>query len=302
MSTSPAATRPPVTTGGLPLRRRTRVMRVWDWAVPAPPLAHREVLSELPGSDAGRPPLLFVHGVAHGAWCFAEHWLPAAAERGFPSYALSLRGHGGSGGSKRLRRTLMREYVHDVLQAVADLPSPPVLVGHSMGALLSQLVAERYPVRGLVLLTPAPAGGALGALLAMARSRPTDALRTVAGGTMPMRPEVLFEGLDPQEAERLADRTGRESPLAQYELLRRRRIGPVRCPVLVVGTPQDRLVRVADVESTAAMYGVEPTWLPGMGHDVMLDAGWQGALDLVLDWVDSRVPPGTPPLGPVAPI
>ena len=101
-------------------RTGTRVMRLWDWSVPPRPLAHREVLSVLPEEDLGRPPLLFVHGVAHGAWCFAEHWLPAAAQRGYPAYAVSLRGHGGSGGAAHLGRALQRDYVHDGWNLTGD--------------------------------------------------------------------------------------------------------------------------------------------------------------------------------------
>ena len=71
--------------------------------------------------------------------------MPAAADRGFPTYAVSLRGHGDSGGRKRIGRTLLRHYVHDVMQTIAELPQPPVLVGHSMGALIAQLVAPQNP-------------------------------------------------------------------------------------------------------------------------------------------------------------
>lgn len=267
---------------GNPLRRGTVAMRPWDWSFPSPPVAHRELLSALPAEPTTRPPLLMVHGIAHGAWCFAENWLPAAADQGWPAYAVSLRGHGGSGGGRRLRRTLTRDYVHDVMQAITELPAPPVLVGHSLGALVAQLVAERYPLRGLVLLTPAPLHSAAGSLVAVARDRPADALGAVVGRTLSMEPEVLFAGLGPEQARAYADRTGTESPLVQWELLLRRRVGPVRCPVLVVGTPGDRLVRPADVQRTADSYGVEPVWFPGMGHDVMLDAGWDRVLDTVL--------------------
>ncbi len=281
--------------GADPTRRGTRVMRPWDWSFPSPPVGHREVLSALPAEDVGRPPLLMVHGLAHGAWCFGENWVPAAAEAGFPAYALSLRGHGGSGGARRLRRTLVRDYVHDVLQTITELPSPPVLVGHSMGALVAQLVAERYPLRGLVLLTPAPAHSAIGSLATIARDRPSDALGAVAGRTLSMGPDILFERLDAQTARAYAERTQTESPLVQWELLLRRRIGPVRCPVMVVGTPGDRLVRPADVRRTAAAYGVEPAWFPGMGHDVMLDRGWERVLDAVLAFAGDLPPWGSAP-------
>lgn len=40
----------------------------------------------------GDPPLVFVHGSYHAAWCWAEHWLPFFSSRGFDCYALSLLG------------------------------------------------------------------------------------------------------------------------------------------------------------------------------------------------------------------
>lgn len=283
------------------LRKPTTVMRLWDWSLP-PQGVHREVLSDVPEGWADQPretrtpPLLFIHGLAHGAWCFAENWLPAAAAQGFPAYAVSLRGHGGSGGSRQRRRTLMRHYVHDVMQTIIGLPQPPVLIGHSMGALIAQLVADRYQPRGLVLLTPAPLQGAGATLAHMARTRPAAAATIVAGGTLPMGPAELFTGLDDATAQSYVSRLVPESPLVQYELLRRRRIGPLRAPVMVAGTKADRLVRIADVERTAAAYGVDPVWLTRadatpLGHDVMLDDGWQQALDAVLEFVSTRTMP-----------
>ena len=268
-------------------------MRPWDWALPPRPVSYREVISALPTEPdptAARPPLLMVHGIAHAAWCFGEHWVPAAAAAGFPAHAVSLRGHGGSAGARHLRRTTMRDYVHDVLQTITELPEPPVLVGHSMGAVVAQLVAERYPLRGLVLLAPAPLHSAAGDLVAIGRERPGDVARAVLGQTLPMTAEVLFAGLDPATARGYAERTGVESPLVQWELLLRRTLGPIRCPVQVIGTPDDRLVRVVDVERTAALHGVVPQWFPGIGHDLMLDAGWDRVLAAVLDFA-GHLPP-----------
>ena len=36
----------------------------------------------LAASASTRPPLVFVHGSYHAAWCFAEHFMPYFAERG----------------------------------------------------------------------------------------------------------------------------------------------------------------------------------------------------------------------------
>lgn len=38
------------------------------------------------------PPLVFVHGSFHAAWCWAEHWLPFFSQNGYDCYALSLLG------------------------------------------------------------------------------------------------------------------------------------------------------------------------------------------------------------------
>jgi len=57
-----------------------------------------EVITEKAVSDVRSVPILFVHGMWHAAWCWAEHLLPYFAQHGYASYALSLRGHGGSEG------------------------------------------------------------------------------------------------------------------------------------------------------------------------------------------------------------
>ncbi len=52
------------------------------------------------------------------------------AKDGYPSLALSRRGHGASEGIERLRRTSLTDYVVDVTQMDSQLETPPVQVGH----------------------------------------------------------------------------------------------------------------------------------------------------------------------------
>lgn len=42
--------------------------------------------------DKKNPPLVFIHGSYHAAWCWAEHWLPFFSACGFDCYAISLLG------------------------------------------------------------------------------------------------------------------------------------------------------------------------------------------------------------------
>ena len=118
-----------------------------------------EVIARECAGESDAPPLLFVHGAGHGAWCWAEHFLDFFAEHGFDSYALSLRGHGESGGRERLRWTSIADYVSDVEQVAAGLPREPVLVGHSLGGRVVQKYLEAHEAPAAVLLAPPPRAG-----------------------------------------------------------------------------------------------------------------------------------------------
>lgn len=243
-----------------------------------------EVLERQPAADDGRVPLLFVHGLGHGAWCW-ERWLDAAAEAGHPAYAVSLRGHGNSPG--RLRTALLSQYVDDVIATATALPRPAVLVGHSMGGLVVQRALARYAARAAVLVSPVPAHPAVGALMSIARQHPLDALKIIGGGSLPLRPEYLFAELPQAEAQALADRCHGESALVQYQLIMHRpAAAPLGAPpVLVLATPDDRLVPIRGVRATARRYGATIEEFPGMGHDLMLDARWREPFKAMLDWL-----------------
>jgi pimeloyl-ACP methyl ester carboxylesterase len=211
----------------------------------------------------------------------------AAAEAGYPGHALSLRGHGGSGGN--LRRATMGDYVTDVLRTAAELPAPSVLVGHSVGGLVAQMAMARGAFRAVVLVAPVPPHPAVGSLALVARQHPTDALRILALRPLPLRPSYLFAGLDSSTARAYTDRTGAESPLVQYQLTLHLPPALPRTPIpmLVLGTPEDRLVPMGDVRRTARRYDAHLEEFPGMGHDLMLDAGWNQPFQAMRRWLDA---------------
>jgi pimeloyl-ACP methyl ester carboxylesterase len=273
----------------MPVRAdRTKVLEPLEWAFPPAPITDREVISREPDTPVeGRPPLLFVHGLGHGAWCWDEHWLPEAAAQGWSAHAVSLRGHGNSGGREDLHRWTFRDYAHDVLQAIVDLPAPPILIGHSMGALVVQRVLERYPAApGAVMVAAAgtPVHG-LSTGLRLAARKPGKGLRFVAGRSIRLDADDLFsDRLDRATAERHVALQGPESRLAQYQCALPRRPRAFAGPVLVIGGGDDRLISHAEVMATATHYRTRPHLFRGMGHDLMLDAGWRAPLQRVLDW------------------
>ena len=96
-----------------------------------------EVRSRRPAranGSARKPPLLFVHGGYCDSWCWEPFFLPFFAARGYAAHAISLRGHGDSGGHETLFVAGFDDYAADVERVASALPAPPVLIGHSMGA------------------------------------------------------------------------------------------------------------------------------------------------------------------------
>jgi pimeloyl-ACP methyl ester carboxylesterase len=265
---------------------RTRIFRWKEWASPIAPVS-REVLTSQPanGADTGRPPLLFVPGLGHGAWAFAEKWLEHAAERGFAAYAMSLRGHGDSGTAPK---PTLRAYTHDVVQVAARLPRRSVLIGHGVGALAVANAMARYPARAGVLA--APVFGGLGVVVEALTRNPAGTLPALFGRPIKLRRGQLFSReLPATQARTYAERlTGSVAPRVQYQLLRAHtpELPVGDAPVLVVGSPDDRVVPRKALERAARRYGGAPLLFPGMGHDLMLDERWQEPIDAILDWLE----------------
>ncbi|MEN0062470.1 MAG: alpha/beta hydrolase [Myxococcota bacterium] len=244
-------------------------------------------------------PLLFVHGAWHGAWCWNDHFLDWFAERGFQVIAPSLRGHGGSGPASRTHR--LRHYAEDVRQVAADLDSPPVLIGHSMGAYVVQH-ALRQPGVGAagILVCPPPPGGVLGTALSVARRHPFRFLWTNLVWRLgplvdaPHLAKELFLRDDaPEEVVvNLHHRLHDESYLAFLDMLflDRPRAREVTVPIRVIGGSRDRVFPVASVQRVARAYGGTAIILEDAAHDLMIDEAWPTAAQQSERWIHELVP------------
>jgi pimeloyl-ACP methyl ester carboxylesterase len=141
-----------------------------------------EVIDKGHSSAAHPVPLLFVHGGWHGAWCWEDHFLGFFAENGFRAVAVSLRTHGKSVTSQRLRTCSIADYVDDAKAAADQLDGQPVNVGHSMGGFVVQKFLESRAVPAGVLVASAPPQGALSASLRLVRRHPWAIVKANAVG------------------------------------------------------------------------------------------------------------------------
>lgn len=251
-------------------------------------------------SDSGRrrPPLLFVHGAFIGAWCWAEHFLPHFAALGHDVWAVNLRGHGE--GERTTDLESVDDYVADLLLAIEEIGEAPVLVGHSMGAIVVQRAARRAAALGLSLLAPVPPQGLLGSSFLLAASSPElfneinilQNVDGVAGSPDLLRKAVFSERLPATDVLRHLRRMRHESQRALFDLSWPQYfwIESAAVPVQVIGAADDLFFPPALVAETARLHGVEAEIVPGIAHALMLDSGWRDVAQRLERWL-GRIPP-----------
>ena len=244
---------------------------------------------------AGRPPLVFIHGGFAGAWCWDVHFLGWFAARGWECHAPSLRGHGGSEGREDIHAFGIDDYVADIVHAAMGFDEPPILIGHSMGGFVAQRYLEAHPAMAAVLMAPVPATGLSGAGLAMALNNPGlfwDVGMAHEFGRQAPSPAVLFEAVFGHRPDngfsRYGNRFTDESHRAWAEMsnpafLETSRIPDM--PIKVVGGDGDRLIPPAFIRSAARLLGERAEILPGLGHALMLESGWEEVARHIEDWL-----------------
>ncbi|HEY0641369.1 MAG TPA: alpha/beta fold hydrolase [Pseudonocardiaceae bacterium] len=228
--------------------------------------------------------LVLVHGGAHAAWCWSEY-LPYLAERGWDCHALDWYGHGGSPAVPGAVRRGIADVATEIGIVAAELPEPPVLVGHSMGALAAQCHAAAHPVAGLVLLAPVPPAG----VPVTAPPLPVDETRPWGPPPFDVAYGLFFAGLPVDQARDLHARLVPESPRAVLEATGRLPV-PVSAAAVRANTPrtlvvagtEDPLTPPEVTRRVAERYGAEYHLLPGLGHDgLLLGPQWRTAATLV---------------------
>lgn len=264
-------------------------------------LEHRFV----PVSDGGRihlveagqgPPIVLVHGVTLGVATWAPQLHRLAG--GHRVIAMGQRGHGQSvAGSDGYSFERLADDVAEVLEQL-DVTGG-VLVGHSMGGMVAQLLALRRPtelarrIGALVLvataagpMVPTPLGATLATGMAAGAGRNLRAAERRGRGLLPQQDlaawgtRVSFGARpDPYDLELVRSMITSMSPAAMAELMGpllsfdvHRRLGAIGLPTVVVVGSRDLLTppRFARVMASG-IPGAELVTYPGCGHMVMLE-------------------------------
>lgn len=247
------------------------------------------------------PPVLFVHGMWHADWCW-ELFVAVFRDAGFNARAMNLRQHERRRGKpRRLRWWSLQDYVDDLEREIARYNTPPVLIGHSLGCLLIEIVLSRMRPPAVVLLAPTRHDIFRRSVWRFFKRHPLRFAQLLTTFTIwppictpKMCQEMLFSPALP-EADVLKWHAclQNESYWLAAQLLwgfGPKPAPPIGIPTLVISGDRDQAVTFEDAQQVAAYHGTDAVKKPGMAHDLMLNEGAHQVAADVLDWLRQRCP------------
>ncbi|MET9299426.1 alpha/beta fold hydrolase [Micromonospora aurantiaca] len=249
----------------------------------------------------------------HGLWMTSrswEHWAQRYSARGFQ--VLTPAWPGMDREVEELRADpapIAAQRIADIADhyeaIIRDLPRPPIVMGHSFGGLIAQLLADRHLGAAVVAVHPAPVRGVLKLPPSTLRSgysilhNPANRHRAVPftpedfryafGNTIsqeqsdaaweryavPGAGHVLFEAafanLDPNSATEIDKKRSD------------------RAPLLITAGGEDHVVPATLASSIANLYRSSTALtgyreFPGRSHFVGGEPGWEEEADFALEW------------------
>jgi pimeloyl-ACP methyl ester carboxylesterase len=250
----------------------------------------------------------------HGAWLTPASWDDFRAEfekRGYQTVApawpymdrsvMELRDHP----APELNHLGIAEITDHYARIAGSLPEPPILIGHSFGGLIVELLLDRGIGVAGVAIDPAPPRGVLATPRAVLTSLPVFASWRGWQRVHTMSEKGFrtgfANGLTPEEqskryAEQIVPAPGRiffQGAFGRGTKIRYD--NPTRAPLLLIGGTDDRTVPIGMVRSNYKKFQqadstTELIEYPGRGHFQMAQDGWEKVAGNIIAWVEKVLP------------
>jgi acylglycerol lipase len=247
-------------------------------------------------AESPKAAILLVHGIGEHSGRY-EHVGAQLASRGYDTLGFDNRGYGQSGGRRAFveRFSQFSEDVEDLLNERRKLGVSVVLMGHSLGGLIStDYLISDLPQPDLAVLS-APALSAevpvWQRIAAPTFGRLTPKLfipQKIAGALLSRDPEVAsaYEN-DPLVIKGATAGLGYEI----FQAMERAMAGieRIKVPTYVLHGADDRLVPTEASEPLGALPNVTRKVWPGLLHESMNEPEQEEVIGAIADWLDSQL-------------
>jgi len=262
---------------------------------------------------SSRTPVLFIHGLWLHASSWAP-WVPLFRDAGYEPIAPGWPGEAATVAEarqhpERVANKGLEEVVSHFTSVVDELPSAPIIVGHSFGGLIAEKLIGEGIGRAAVAIDPAQIKGVLPLPLAQLRAglpalgNPLNISKAVAL----TKAEFRFgfgNALSETESDALFEKWTIPSParglfevaFANFTFHAASKVNTAndtRGPLLLISGTADHTVPDVTTRAAFKMYRhslavTELKQFEGRGHSLTIDRGWPDVAQAILAWLKDR--------------
>jgi pimeloyl-ACP methyl ester carboxylesterase len=263
---------------------------------------------------SGKPPVVFIHGLwlLPSSW---DRWAKLFEQAGFaaltpgwpddPETVAEAKAHPEVFARKSIGQ--VADHFEAVIRA---LDQPPVVIGHSFGGLIAEILAGRGLAAATVAISPPPFQGVLPLPISSLKSAwPVLGNPANRDRAIPLTYEqfryAFANAVSEEEAQELYEAfsvPGAGTPLFQAAVANlnpwtedKVQSNPLRGPLLIVTGEKDHTVPPVIARASFAIEKrnaglTELVEIPGRGHALTIDHGWRGVAETALAFAQRFVP------------
>ncbi len=248
--------------------------------------------------------ILMIHGMGCGEWVW-ENYKSFFEKKGYSCITPTLRYHDmdpKDTPDPQLGTTSLLDYVDDLEKEISTLDNPPIIMGHSMGGILAQILSSRNSVKAAVLLTPSAPRGIIPVTYSVLKCF-SDILMTWGYWKKPVHFSfeklvyAVFNLTPADEHQKLYNKMVYESGRALFQMgswfmdsAKTTKVDheKVTCPVLVISGKEDRITPASIVKKVANKYRAVSTYkeFPNHAHWVLGEPDWQEIAEYISTWLN----------------
>jgi non-heme chloroperoxidase len=259
--------------------------------------------AEMVSGKSDSKTIFMIHGMWGGPWVW-KNYKTFFETKGYHCVTPTLRFHDmnpDDSPDPQLGTVSLLDYASDLEKEIKQLDEKPIIMGHSMGGLLAQILGSRGLAKSLVLITPvAPSG---------INCLKFSVIKTFWGMTTtwgwwkkPNRISYdsavygIIQLVPPEQQKEIYSKLVYESGRAAFEIgwwlfdstdASKVNESDVTCPVLVIAGKEDRLVPPSVVKKVAKKYESVSTYLEfdNHAHFVLSEPNWEVIAESVDSWL-----------------